>query len=191
MVAINRDSILHKDRTHNPFYAAWEGTIISVDRDNFVIYIRYGRNYCTIYHHILDIPEKFIVGYKVEREELIGYTDEKNGEGWWEIEIKIKKGNVYRSSPAIDYYSEESKQKLNDIVNASEIWYGELWGNNRTWIVTEGEGSWIKYLNESEWWESSYHLGYEQPTSDSFEDFLEENDMEWLLDHNYLGWSHK
>lgn len=66
-----------KDRTHNPFYAACEGTVISVDRDNFVIYIRYGRNYCTIYHHILDIPKKFKVGAKVEREELIGYTEEK------------------------------------------------------------------------------------------------------------------
>lgn len=100
--------------------------------------------------------------------------------------MNIKKGNVYRSSPAIDYFSEESKQKLNNIVNANEIWYGELWRNNRTWTVTGGEGSWIN-LNEPEWWESSNRLGYEQPTGDSLEDFLEENDMEWILDQNYWG----
>lgn len=173
-----------KDRWHDPVYAACEGTLIDISTERQSLVIRYGRNYGIVYHHIVDFPSSLKVGEKIERGDLIGYTEKKSGLGWWEIEVDVKRGDVFRTVPPIDYFSEESQEKLNDILNGDDVWYENKWGANRTWTVTEGEESWIKYLDEPEWWTSPFRVGYSHLIgAESLEDFVTAHNMTWVLEN--------
>ena len=70
--------------------------------------------------HIEDIPENITVGLKVEQRTLLGYTEFGNNEGWWEIELDVKRGNQYSTLPPYDYFSPSSKAKLDAILKAVE-----------------------------------------------------------------------
>lgn len=172
-----------KNRDHDPVYAGCEGTLIIASNEHGFVSIRYGRNYGIVYHHVVDFPGNLEPGMKIERGALLGYTEEKDGISWWEVEIDVKRGDVFRTVPPIDYFSEESQQKLNDIVNASDIWYDDLWGVDRAWTVTEGD-SWIPYLDEPEWWTTAMRIGYNEGDNfESEEDFIIANNMNFMLNN--------
>lgn len=171
-----------KDRWHDPVYAGCEGTLIDFSDDNGLVIIRYGYNYGIVYHHVIDFPSSLSRGMVIERGTLIGYTEKLNGLGWWEIEVDVKRGDVFRTVPPIDFFSEESQQQLNDILNASDIWYEDLWGTNRSWTVTEEE-SWIPYLDEPEWWTSAYRVGYKVESPETEGDFIQANNMDFMLEN--------
>lgn len=181
--AANEMQFYMKNRDPDPVYAGCEGTLVVVSNEYTFISIRYGRNYGILYHHVVDFPDNLEPGMRIERGDLLGYTENRDGLTWWEVEVDVIRGDVFRTVPPIDYFSEESQQKLNDIVDASDIWPEDLWGVSRTWTVTEGD-SWIPYLDEPEWWSSAMKIGYDDGDNfESQEDFIIANNMNFMLNN--------
>jgi len=170
-----------KNTSHDPVYAACEGTLVFISEEWNSLYVRYGRNYGIIYHHIVDFSNTLELGMKIERETLLGYTETKNNLGWWEIELDVKRGDIFRTVPTFDYFSKESQGKLMAILNAS--WWDESSGSTKSWTVTDGD-TWTVYLDEPEWWAAPDHLGYiETEESETIEDFVEAHNISWILEN--------
>jgi hypothetical protein len=164
--------------SHDPVYAVAKGTVVSVDRDYKTFSIRYGRNYGVTYHHVDDILDNVTPGAKVEAGTLVGYTENLGGEGWWEIELNVKRDSVCRTTPPFGYFSAESQAKLQSILEASPTW--EVSGSPRTWTVTTGEDCWTKYFDAPEWWSGLYaRLGYMIENFETEQDFLAANNLTW------------
>ncbi len=150
---------------HNPVYAPASGIVTSVDNQWASITVRHGRKYGYTMHHIVDITVN--VGDRVEQGDLIGYTELRAGLGWWEVELNVhREGNVYRSIPPYDYFSPESKEVLDMILNSTR------YRDYTSWTVREGEESWIAEIGSDEWWCSAWRLGYFSAEEESLHDFL-------------------
>ena len=72
-----------------------------------LVSIKYGENYVITYLHI--IPNKDLkVGNKVEISDVIGKMEKRNNpyhgeETWWEVQLTVKRGKLYRTLPPYDY----------------------------------------------------------------------------------------
>jgi len=132
--------------THDPVYSPAKGIVVWIKEEYQMITIRYGRNYGFTMHHIVDIPENIEVGTKVENGTLLGYTEERAGAGWWEVELNVKRGSIYRTLPPYEYFSKDSKEKLDFILSSQKM------SDFPSWTITEGDNSWIAELGSDEWW---------------------------------------
>ena len=173
---------IHTVTSHDPVYAPCPGTVTYYTRredGEEVVAIRYGRNYVIIQHHLRDVPENIRPGVKVERGTLLGYTETMpNGAGFWEMEMFVRRGNVFRTRPPYDYFSQESKNRLDSYLNAVLERNPGLGVTG--WTVT-GEGSWTKYLPAPEWWGDPYKAGYRTRDPEDLEDFLSAHGLLWVL----------
>ncbi len=168
--------------SHDPVYTVAKGTVVSIDRSKKTFSIRYGRNYGVTYHHVVDILDNVTVGVKVEAGTLVGYTENFQDEGWWEIELDVKRDNICRTLPPFGYFSAESQTKLQSYLDASPTW--NVSGSPRTWTVTTGEDCWTKYFDAPEWWSSLYdRLGYMIENFETDQDFLAANNLTWDLEY--------
>jgi hypothetical protein len=150
---------------HDAIYSPMKGIVVWMDRRWKTFSIRYGRNYAITFNHIVDIPNNIQLGTKVEEKTLLGYTEHLNGEGWWEIEVHVKRGDIFRSVAPIDFFSSSSQQRLNSILK--ETMYVEKY---TSWTVREGEESWIATWGFDELWTDGNRLGYNRET-ETREDF--------------------
>ena len=141
---------------HNAVYAPAKGIVVGVFRPQRRITVRYGRNYGYSFLHIEDIPESIKVGDKIEPRTLLGYTESRE-EGWWEIELDVKRGDQYSTLPPYDYFSPESQKKFDRILDAVEYEPGVY----SSWVVREGEDSWIAETGSDQWETSAERVGYE------------------------------
>ena len=137
-----------------------------------------------MYHHIETIPPEIKTGERVEVGDILGYTeirgvmhDPSVSEAWWEIELNAKKGDAFRTVPPIDYFSVESREKLNSLLTDLEEW-SEYTGE-KNWTITEG-CSWIKYAG-NEWWVGPSRFGYYWMQGDSEGDFVKSINSSWAL----------
>ena len=160
---------------HDPVLAVASGTITGIESEMQSLIVRYGKNYGVTYHHIVDIPRNFSAGDKVEAGMLLGYTQHLNNAGWWEVELNVKRGDVFRTLPAFDYFSEESQEELMFVLNSAEQKY-----EYTSW-VERGDDTWIKDLGDDEWWSSPYRLGYVVKVEEQEDDFIKANNMSFML----------
>ncbi len=152
--------------------------------------MRYGRNYGIVFQHLVDVPVGLKVGDKVESRTIVGYTQGQMGVGWWEIEVAARVGDVVRTQPPYDFFSSESRKKLDAIILAAkEKCPYTSWTISQTTEPSnpgQGKGSWIQDIGgKKEWWTSGERLGL-QYDPDTLENFLKANNMEWLIPH-YRG----
>jgi hypothetical protein len=193
------EGFLYEPANEMQFYVAGEkmptravapGILITLDRDTETeggrMTVLYGRNYSITYHHIVDIPEDLEQGSKIEAGQTVGYTEmwindnygEPVNESWWEISMSYKKSDgVYRTLPPFEYFSEDSQQILQQILDSA-------WSKEETsWTVREG-CSWIKYVGD-EWWSSASTLGDFTHQEETEDDFLKSKNLNWKVGDNY------
>jgi len=173
-----------------PIHAVCSGTVVVVyTGDNNIGFLstRYGRNYSVTYHHLEHIGLE--AGDIVEAGDIIGYceirpdsVEPEYNESWWEIEVDVLRDNRVMTVPPYDYFSDESKEQLDDILN-STIFGWSIGGSPKTWTVTEG-CSWIKYLSAPEWPASYDRFGIETEEI-PIEVFFEANDLDWFEADEY------
>lgn len=188
------EGILYEPANEMQFYVASEkmpvravapGIAISITRDyqggSGFLTVLYGRNYSITYHHVIEIPDSLKEMDRIELGDTLGYTEMRPNEGimeaWWEIALNARRGDVYRTLPPFEYFSEESQEKLQAIIDAT--WYGD----ETEWTVTEG-CSWIKYVGK-EWWTSSSRLGDFFGSGETTDDFLREKGLDWKEGDRY------
>lgn len=175
----------------SPVYSAAAGTIITVERDyktkgytSGFVTMRYGKNYGIHYAHVVDIPKEITPGAKIESGTLIGYGERRPLphdpsiiETWWEIELDVKKGSVFRSLPPYDYFSQNSKKELQSILSSSQEW--SVIGSSKTWTVKTG-CSWVKYFSKPEFWTTPERVGYfTTAETETLNDFLKASKLTW------------
>jgi hypothetical protein len=116
---------------------------------------------------------------RIEEKTILGYTEHLNDEGWWEIELVVKRGDVYRTLPPYDYFSKESKKKLDFIIA------NQKWVEAESWTVREGEDSWIQLIGSDEWHTSAHRIGLGRD-KESASDFLRAHNLSFM-EENYGG----
>ena len=168
-----------------PVHAVASGTVVLVEiGENNIgfLTIRYGRNYSVTYHHLEHIGLN--EGGIIEAGEIVGYgeirpdpVEPEFNETWWEIEVCAMRDDQVMTVPPYDYFSDESKKQLDDILNNTIFDWG-VKGSPKTWTVTEG-CSWVKYLSAPEWPASFIRLGIETEEI-PIEDFFNENGLDWV-----------
>lgn len=172
-----------------PIYAAAAGRVILNEKKHKSVTIAYGTHYGYTYLHIVDVLPDIKPGKKVEQGQHIGYTEVKiqdeNGkkEAWWEIELNYKNGDVFRTLPPYEYFSQESQKTLDNIKNAAHYGYPQSGNYEPSWTVREG-CSFIKYLDVPEWWSSGIRVGYPYD-GDAEEEFLESIGLGWTVGDKY------
>lgn len=163
---------------HDPVLAPAKGIITEMHEGRASLTVRYGKNYGYTMHHIVDFPEDLKKGDKVEAGDLLGYTELRNGTGWWEVELNVKRGNVYRTLPAYEYFSLESKNALDEILAAQSVYSFPSWTVRKSYTTDQGrvEKSWIEIIGSDEWWASSQRIGYND-WDESEKDFMKANNI--------------
>lgn len=162
---------------HDVVYSPMKGIVVWMDKVWKTLSIRYGKNYGITFNHIVDIPDNIRLGTKVEEKTLLGYTEHLNGEGWWEIEVHAKRGDLFRSIPPIDFFSSASQQRLNNILKETETYTDKY----TSWTIREGEESWIAAWGFDEIWTGNNRLGYNRQT-ETREDFARKKGIPSLDD---------
>jgi len=164
--------------SHDPVLAPASGVITEMHEGRASLTVRYGKNYGYTMHHIVDFPEGLSKGDKVEPGDLLGYTELRNGTGWWEVELNVKRGDVYRTLPAYDYFSPEGKKALDEILAGQDLYFFPSWTIRESYTTEHGyqEKSWIEIIGSDEWWTSSQRIGYNDWT-ESEEDFMRANNI--------------
>ena len=163
--------------SHDPVLAPASGVITMIHVANASLTVRHGKNYGYTMHHVVDFPANLKEGGLVEPGDLLGYTELRNETGWWEIELDVKRQNVYRSLPAYDYFSLESQKALDEILAGQDLYFFSSWTIRQSYTDEHNQvESWIEMIDSDEWWVSSQRVGYTD-WGETEEDFMQANNI--------------
>jgi hypothetical protein len=163
-------------------YAVSNGTIVYLDREEKIIGIRYGTNYGYIMSHVIKMPMGLRKGLTVKQGDILGYTEIIKNEGVWDIQVINIKGNICRTKSPIEFFNEESKTKLQFILDSGTWDYQR---STRKWTVNDGN-NWISDLGNDEWWVNCEKMGLKPGTFIETEvNFLESSPISKIMREGY------